>query len=653
MKVFKKFLLIGIVPYVLAAQPFSRGVTFSNWFQPESINRLPFSKYSKKDFENVKLLGCDVIRLPINLHAMTDGTSEQKIDERLFYFLDQVIDWAEEVNMNLILDNHSFNPSIDTDYRIDTILIPVWQQVAERYKNRTNLIYYEILNEPHGISHSRWNQIQQNVIDAIRQIDSVHTIIVGSADWNGFYGLEQLPQFADTNLLYTFHFYNPHLFTHQGARWTIPSMENVAGIPFPYSASEMPPLDPSYSGTWIEEAYNNYPTEGTETNVKSLIDIAVDFKNSRNVDLFCGEFGVYMKNSNNNHRINWYTLVRNYLEQNDIPWIAWDYKEGFGLFEKGSDELFEHDLNLPLINALGLNTVPQSEYVRLPDSSQILIYSDMVEEFISETSYSLSESMDFYSVENPAEGNFCMFWNGGNQYDYLGFDFIPDRDFSFLKNNGFVFSFWLKGLSDDTEFNLRFVDTKEENIPGDHPWRMVYKIDNSIVDFDGKWHKIEIPLQHFWEQGSWDNGWFEPEGKFDWTAIDEFNIVAEYKNITGSQLWFDELKIYNPDFVSVADNQVPAEFKLYQNYPNPFNPSTTIEYVIPSNIGGGIINVKLTVYDVLGREVATLVNEKQTPGNYKVIFEANFAEGGLPSGIYLYKLQAGHFIQTRKMILMK
>ena len=101
---------------------------------------------------------------------------------------------------------------------------------------------------------------------------------------------------------------------------------------------------------------------------------------------------------------------------------------------------------------------------------------------------------------------------------------------------------------------------------------------------------------------------------------------------------------------------IPKEFVLYQNYPNPFNPSTTIKFSIPS-VGAEHVqplHVLLKVYDLLGREVATLVNEEKPPGNYEVTFSA---EGGgatnLPSGVYFYTLRAGDFLETKKMLLMK
>jgi hypothetical protein len=100
-----------------------------------------------------------------------------------------------------------------------------------------------------------------------------------------------------------------------------------------------------------------------------------------------------------------------------------------------------------------------------------------------------------------------------------------------------------------------------------------------------------------------------------------------------------------------AEITKPNEFVLEQNYPNPFNPNTTIRYSIPSVISTEErnLNVILKVFDIIGNEIATLVNEEKAAGSYEI----NFAASHLSSGIYFYELQAGNFIQTRKMLLMK
>jgi hypothetical protein len=93
-----------------------------------------------------------------------------------------------------------------------------------------------------------------------------------------------------------------------------------------------------------------------------------------------------------------------------------------------------------------------------------------------------------------------------------------------------------------------------------------------------------------------------------------------------------------------VDAGLPKEFALAQNYPNPFNPTTVINYQLP--VAG---NVSLKVYDVLGKEVMTLVNGRQEAGDYNVSLNA----ASLSSGVYFYRLQSGNFVQTKKMMLVK
>jgi hypothetical protein len=106
------------------------------------------------------------------------------------------------------------------------------------------------------------------------------------------------------------------------------------------------------------------------------------------------------------------------------------------------------------------------------------------------------------------------------------------------------------------------------------------------------------------------------------------------------------------DISDELTSTLPTEYKLYQNYPNPFNPTTTIKFTLPSpsqGEGSRVRSVKLVVYDILGNEVATLVNQNQPPGNHHIEFNAQ----NLSSGTYFYKLTAGNFTKAKKMILIK
>jgi hypothetical protein len=114
--------------------------------------------------------------------------------------------------------------------------------------------------------------------------------------------------------------------------------------------------------------------------------------------------------------------------------------------------------------------------------------------------------------------------------------------------------------------------------------------------------------------------------------------------VTGSRVEFVVIKAGVVTGVTLIDDHVPATLALEQNFPNPFNPSTEIRFHLPQ---GG--QVSLIVYNMLGQEVATLVNGVKTAGSYSVSFDA----GDLSSGMYLYRLQAAGFADMKKLVLLK
>ncbi|MEZ4991265.1 MAG: cellulase family glycosylhydrolase [Saprospiraceae bacterium] len=591
--------------------PFSRGVNLTGWFQAGSARQVQFSRYTRQDFENIKSLGCDVVRLPINLHYMTGGAPDYQLDPIFLNFLDQVVDWTEELGLHLILDNHSFDPSANTDPNVGNILKKVWPQMAAHFKDRSERVYYEVLNEPHGISDAAWNSIQKEVVTAIRAVDTKHTIIVGPAGWNSYNNLAAMPVYEDDNLIYTFHFYDPFLFTHQGASWTDPSMEPLAGIPFPYQADKMPSFPSALSGTWIQSAFNNYSFDGTLNRVKQLIDLAVAFRDARQVPVYCGEFGVYMPNSDPNERVNWYEQVRNYLEAKQIAWTMWDYHGGFGLFRAGSNGLFEHDLNVELANALGLNTPEQSPYVLQADTTGFLIYDDYIGPRIFESSYTQG-ALDYYNSSQPHNNSYSLYWADGTQYNSIGFDFRPDKDLSYLVANDYGLDLFIKGKGAATAFDIRFLDSKTSEA-GDHPWRIRMTVDAQLLPWDGEWHYLHLPLREFTEQGSWDNdSWYNPIGAFDWSAIDRLEIVAEHGSMNGRELWFDQIWVAKEGTTASVDRPAPGlDIKVF---PNP-----TRDLVQVQSESLGMIYAEL--YDAQGKRVLqdqfsgrTMIDLRQFPG---------------------------------------
>jgi len=121
-----------------------------------------------------------------------------------------------------------------------------------------------------------------------------------------------------------------------------------------------------------------------------------------------------------------------------------------------------------------------------------------------------------------------------------------------------------------------------------------------------------------------------------------YSVVRPNELIMGTDDFGYLFVFDNP--LKVEDKGIPATFSLSQNYPNPFNPTTVIHYTVPKT---SLVN--LSVFNLLGQEVKTLVNEEKSPGEYEVRFDGS----NLPSGIYFYRLVAGDFVKTMKMLLMK
>jgi hypothetical protein len=169
-----------------------------------------------------------------------------------------------------------------------------------------------------------------------------------------------------------------------------------------------------------------------------------------------------------------------------------------------------------------------------------------------------------------------------------------------------------------------------------------------------------------WETIGFVSGFGTTTEPKTYSFIDENVTTGTYKYRL-KQIDFDGSFEYSNE-IEVEVDFTPKEFVLYQNYPNPFNPSTKIRFVIPNEVRNlkdfssqaprnDNTFITLKVYDLLGNEVATLVNEEKQPGVYEVEFNSQVSHSGevrnLTSGVYFYQLQAGDFVRTMKMILTK
>jgi len=535
----------GNVSAAVCSAPFSKGVNFSVWFESNNAGSIPFTMYTEQDFIDVKSLGVDVIRLPVKMHSMTSGVGPNyTLDPLLVKFLKIAVGWAEKYEIYIIIDNHSFDPVLPTSKDVDKILIPVWEQIARLFKDSSRYVLYEILNEPHGIDDARWGEIQGKTISAIRRIDQKHTIVVGGTDYNSIDKLSALPKYTDENLIYTFHFYDPHVFTHQGATWGEPSMGPLKNIPFPYDKEKMPKVPPVLKGTWLESAMSRYPYESAPSTLYASLDKVTAFSKERDVPVFCGEFGVFIPNSPKNDRITWYKVVADALDRRNISRTSWDYYGGFGVFNTGKGS-FNHDLNVELLRAIGFTPPVQIERTIQTLKDGFVIYDDYPNnKFVTVGFWGDNVDFSLYDT-NSTQGEFAIRWGNMSQYSVIYFDIATSiNDFSLIVNDGFCLEFKARAQAQATnpvKFDVRFLNSETAI-----PWRIRYMIDENILPPDGKWHTVKIPLSQMTEHGAWINTtqkWLSPEGKFSWKDVQRLEFVSEYQDMKGVNIWFDDIKI--------------------------------------------------------------------------------------------------------------
>ncbi|MBK9097619.1 MAG: T9SS type A sorting domain-containing protein [bacterium] len=180
-------------------------------------------------------------------------------------------------------------------------------------------------------------------------------------------------------------------------------------------------------------------------------------------------------------------------------------------------------------------------------------------------------------------------------------------------------------------------------------WTTVTETNNSGFEVERASSRT-TPRQEGWESIGFVPGFGTTIEPKSYSFTDENVSTGTYKYRL-KQIDFDGSFEFSNE-IEIEVDFTPKEFVLYQNYPNPFNPSTTIKFTVTSVIASGAKQsqfVTLKVYDIIGSEVATLVNEEKQPGVYEVEFDAS----SLASGMYLYKLQAGTYVQIKKMVLMK
>ena len=665
------FSLVLIFPADSTAVTLNKGFLIGNWLNPDEAVHIQTTRYQKTDFENMKALGADHVRLLVNFNTPATTSPDYELSWIHYHCLDKAISWAEELGMAVIIVNDGDEIAEGTADQIKERLLVTWKNVATRYAGKGDVVAYELYAAPGDlITAELWNGMAAELIGAIRTADSSHPVIVGPVNNYDVDSLAGLSKFDDASVIYAFELFDPVLFTRQGDSY-LEVDYNTRGVPFPHDAGSMPGMAAEDAGTAAEEAYNAYSTEGNVDFVKSKIDLAVSFATTNSVPVYCTNFGAYIGTAGNRveedgfnlpeeDKTLWLQTVRSYFEEKSIGWchpyrassygIFWNYGNNYDSWMQFYN--YPYDVIDWVVEALGLTPPEDESYNPEILGEGFMIYDEEITPH-ARVGWWLGDlyELSFFNEEDPVSGKYCLSIFYPGQYNAVDFFFPLYLDMSALAEDGFVLDFFIRSYWETAHIQTRFEDTNEYF--EERPWRMNKNIDNAVVPFDGDWQRVTLPLAEMDDQGAWDpddQTWYGGGGgEQDWGAVQRFQLVSELEAQPDAEMFIDRLRIVHPDAIEGKPVLLPSRFYLAPNYPNPFNPTTTIEYNLPRDA-----EVELAIYNIRGEKVKSLVTGVKPAGTYVVQWDGTDENSRhMPSGLYFSRLQTENQTLTRRMLLIR
>jgi endoglucanase len=329
---------------------FQKGVNLGGWIsQYRAYDHDHFQSFiTAQDIERIASWGLDHVRLPVDSPVLVSEDGSFTYREDGFQYLDRCIEWCQGSGLNLVLDLHrapgySFENTLAEDKNnqntlftseiYQTRFIDLWQTLSRRYLNIREMLVFELLNEVVLPESDPWNRLAGLTIETVRKIDPTRAILIGGNRYNAASELKNLKLFEDPGVFYTFHFYEPMLFTHQKAHWSAETKLFHQQLDYP---GEITGLD-----TFLKRHPEFAPAYewqvGKEMNRAMLLGFlqpALDFIQSTGHPLYCGEFGVIDQATLPN-RVNWLRDFIGLLKENGIGRAVWSYKGmDFGLVDE-------------------------------------------------------------------------------------------------------------------------------------------------------------------------------------------------------------------------------------------------------------------------------------------------------------------------------
>jgi aryl-phospho-beta-D-glucosidase BglC (GH1 family) len=350
----------------LRASHLQRGINLSQWFAQVYDPR----GYSKEHFESwitvddvalIRSMGFDHVRLSVNPEPMMRHNMADHIPPEYLGYLDAAVKMILDHGLAVIIDMHpesEFKARLVQQDAYVEQFSDFWRALARHYSTYDpEMVFLEVLNEPEFRDRYRWAGVQAKLAAAIREGAAPHTIIAAGANWSDIDDLLSLTPLGDANVIYNFHFYDPHTFTHQGATWGANYWHFESKLGYPASMDTAQKVAASEPDALNRLLVLRYGLDHWDANRLAVeIGQAAEWAKRWNVPLTCNEFGVYRRDSDPQDRARWLRDVRTTLERYRIGWNMWDYGagddgRGFGVVNGPTGHSTPDDVTL---EALGL-----------------------------------------------------------------------------------------------------------------------------------------------------------------------------------------------------------------------------------------------------------------------------------------------------------
>ena len=328
------------------------GINLSEWFaqvyDPKGYTKEHFDSWTTDtDIALVKSMGFDHVRLSVNPAPMMRHNMADQLPPEYVAYLDAAVKMILNHGLAVIIDVHP-----DSDFKQKLVqrdefveqFSDFWRAIARHYSTYDpEMVYFEILNEPEFRDRYRWAGVQASLANAIREGAPKHTIIAAGANWSDIPDLVSLTPLQDPNVIYNFHYYEPHTFTHQGATWGVNYWHFENKLAYPSNMENVQKVANDQPDAVNRYAVLEYGLDHWDANrIAAEIGQAADWAKHWNVPLTCNEFGVYRRDSDAQDRARWLHDVRTALEHDGIGWNMWDFggrdnSRGFGVVNGGTD----------------------------------------------------------------------------------------------------------------------------------------------------------------------------------------------------------------------------------------------------------------------------------------------------------------------------